>query len=329
MFSVFFTDEEVRDYEDAKRQEAFRFTAFFHSMLAQGVYLPPSAFESWFVSTAHDERAVERIAAALPGGGPRRRGGHRGMRLRQQRAPTRTSPSSTSCGTARCTTPDGVLYGRLARLPPVRAGPADGRPGRRAPRRPATSRMSSPPRWSGRRRRPRRSPRRTASTSGTDERLIEAANVFEGKTFGVGDGALRKPANWKYLTNPFRPSWGEPYVDQVVRMMGALAAPGRGPRARGGAASATSCRSGSCAVLRRAAAAVARPAQAAVHARLADDLHVPGRPDRLRRLQRAGHRPGARPPARRRQAGQARRGGRRSGRRRSDGRSVRRAGGRA
>jgi glutamate-1-semialdehyde 2,1-aminomutase len=66
MFSVFFTDEEVRDYADARKQEAFRFTGFFHSMLAQGVYLPPSAFESWFVSTAHDARAVERIAAALP-----------------------------------------------------------------------------------------------------------------------------------------------------------------------------------------------------------------------------------------------------------------------
>jgi glutamate-1-semialdehyde 2,1-aminomutase len=66
MFSVFFTDEEVRDFEGAKRQEAYRFTPFFHSMLAQGVYVPPSAFESWFVSTAHDERAVERIAAALP-----------------------------------------------------------------------------------------------------------------------------------------------------------------------------------------------------------------------------------------------------------------------
>jgi glutamate-1-semialdehyde 2,1-aminomutase len=66
MFSVFFTDGEVRDYEDAKRQEAHRFTAFFHAMLQRGVYLPPSAFESWFVSTAHDEQAVERIAAALP-----------------------------------------------------------------------------------------------------------------------------------------------------------------------------------------------------------------------------------------------------------------------
>ncbi|MEC4017004.1 histidine phosphatase family protein [Streptomyces sp. H27-D2] len=55
-----------------------------------------------------------------------------------------------------------------------------------------------------------------------DDRLLEAENVFQGKTFGVGDGALKKPANWKYLTNPFRPSWGEPYIDQVVRMMAAL-----------------------------------------------------------------------------------------------------------
>ncbi|MFD3453415.1 glutamate-1-semialdehyde 2,1-aminomutase [Streptomyces sp. NPDC058691] len=66
MFSVFFTEERVTDYDGAKRQESFRFTAFFHSMLAQGVYLPPSAFESWFVSAAHDAAAIERIAAALP-----------------------------------------------------------------------------------------------------------------------------------------------------------------------------------------------------------------------------------------------------------------------
>ncbi|MWA12769.1 histidine phosphatase family protein [Streptomyces sp. BA2] len=56
----------------------------------------------------------------------------------------------------------------------------------------------------------------------TDGRLIEAGNVFEGKTFGVGDGALKKPENWKHLFNPFKPSWGEPYIEQVVRMMGAL-----------------------------------------------------------------------------------------------------------
>ncbi|GGR52718.1 glutamate-1-semialdehyde 2,1-aminomutase [Streptomyces netropsis] len=66
MFSVFFTDREVRDYDGAKAQESFRFTAFFHSLLSQGVYLPPSAFESWFVSTALDSAAIERVAAALP-----------------------------------------------------------------------------------------------------------------------------------------------------------------------------------------------------------------------------------------------------------------------
>lgn len=56
----------------------------------------------------------------------------------------------------------------------------------------------------------------------SDERLIEAGNVFQGKTFGVGDGALKRPENWKHLVNPFQPSWGEPYIEQVVRMMGAL-----------------------------------------------------------------------------------------------------------
>lgn len=69
MFSVFFGDfghAGVTDYAAARRQESFRFTAFFHSMLAQGVYLPPSGFEAWFVSAAHDERALERIADALP-----------------------------------------------------------------------------------------------------------------------------------------------------------------------------------------------------------------------------------------------------------------------
>ncbi|MFC1437901.1 glutamate-1-semialdehyde 2,1-aminomutase [Streptacidiphilus sp. N1-10] len=66
MFSVFFADDEVTNYDEARRQESFRFTAFFQSMLANGVYLPPSAFESWFVSASHDEQAVGRIAEALP-----------------------------------------------------------------------------------------------------------------------------------------------------------------------------------------------------------------------------------------------------------------------
>lgn len=55
-----------------------------------------------------------------------------------------------------------------------------------------------------------------------DERVIEAENKFEGRHFGVGDGSLRKPGTWKYLYNPFVPSWGEPYKDVVVRMVAAL-----------------------------------------------------------------------------------------------------------
>ena len=57
-----------------------------------------------------------------------------------------------------------------------------------------------------------------------DDRLIETANYFEGKTFGVGDGSLRRPEHWPRLWNPFRPSWGEPYVKVAQRMLGAAAA---------------------------------------------------------------------------------------------------------
>jgi broad specificity phosphatase PhoE len=53
----------------------------------------------------------------------------------------------------------------------------------------------------------------------TDRRVIESTNVFEGKTFGVGDGVLRKPGAWRHLWNPFRPSWGEPYRDIAARML--------------------------------------------------------------------------------------------------------------
>jgi glutamate-1-semialdehyde 2,1-aminomutase len=66
MFSIFFTDRDVYDYEGAKTQDVAAFKAFFHAMLAAGVYLPPSAYEAWFVSTAIDDEALERIAAALP-----------------------------------------------------------------------------------------------------------------------------------------------------------------------------------------------------------------------------------------------------------------------
>jgi broad specificity phosphatase PhoE len=55
-----------------------------------------------------------------------------------------------------------------------------------------------------------------------DDRLIEPWNHFEGMTFGVGDGALRRPAHWRHLWNPFRPSWGEPYHKIAARMHAAM-----------------------------------------------------------------------------------------------------------
>ncbi len=70
MFSVFFTDDdsvtEIHDYAAAGRQRTDRYAAFFHAMLDQGVYLPPSAYEVWFVSAAHDDAALDRVVAALP-----------------------------------------------------------------------------------------------------------------------------------------------------------------------------------------------------------------------------------------------------------------------
>ena len=56
----------------------------------------------------------------------------------------------------------------------------------------------------------------------TDRRVIESTNVFEGQTFGVGDGVLKRPSAWRHLWNPFRPSWGEPYKQLVARMMAAV-----------------------------------------------------------------------------------------------------------
>ena len=67
LFSVFFAEHEVTNYDQARGQSVAAFAAFFHAMLDAGVYLPPSAFEAWFVSASHDDAALETIAAALPG----------------------------------------------------------------------------------------------------------------------------------------------------------------------------------------------------------------------------------------------------------------------
>ena len=64
MLTPFFTAAEVTDFASAKRAETARYARFFHAMLTQGVHLPPSQFEAWFVSLAHGTDEIERTAAA-------------------------------------------------------------------------------------------------------------------------------------------------------------------------------------------------------------------------------------------------------------------------
>ena len=127
--------------------------------------------------------------------------------------------------------PEGVLYGRLTGfrlsqrgqdMATTVAAHLSGTGGTEAPRRDVVHVVASPLQ------RAQETAAPIAAAFGlpvaTDERFIEAANHFEGMTFGVGDGSLRRPAHWRHLWNPFRPSWGEPYREQVARMLAGIAA---------------------------------------------------------------------------------------------------------
>jgi len=64
MACLFFTDQPVRNFDAAKTCDTQKFARYFHAMLDQGVYLPPSQFEAFFISAAHSEQDIERTAAA-------------------------------------------------------------------------------------------------------------------------------------------------------------------------------------------------------------------------------------------------------------------------
>ncbi len=94
MFSVFFSDPAhgpVRDFASASRTDATAYAAYFNALLDAGVYLPPSAFEAWFLSSAHDDRAVQTVLDALPLGA-------RAAARAQDRVPP---PLPTPCDTAK------------------------------------------------------------------------------------------------------------------------------------------------------------------------------------------------------------------------------------
>ena len=65
MFSLFFTPAPVRDMPTALAADVKLFAKFFHACLAGGVYLPPSAYESWFLSTAHEGAAIDRACEVI------------------------------------------------------------------------------------------------------------------------------------------------------------------------------------------------------------------------------------------------------------------------
>jgi glutamate-1-semialdehyde 2,1-aminomutase len=66
LFSIFFGPSVVTNFDQAKASQTFRYGPFFHAMLDAGIYLPPSAYEAWFVNAAMTDEVFEKIEAALP-----------------------------------------------------------------------------------------------------------------------------------------------------------------------------------------------------------------------------------------------------------------------
>ena len=123
LFSVFFTGAPVRDFAAAQAAQTWRYKPFFHAMLDAGVYLPPSAFEAWFVNSAMDDAALHASRT----------------RCRQPRGPPLQPPPERYCTPALITAanapprrphrrPDDVALGRAIPQPGIEVG---GRAGHR------------------------------------------------------------------------------------------------------------------------------------------------------------------------------------------------------
>ena len=235
MFSVFFTPDgtaAVRDFAAASTQDTAVVQGLLPRMLDQGVYLPPSAYEAWFLSAAHDDEALPARDRALPAAA--QAAAAQGRHSGEEADPMNTVVHLLRHGEVH--NPQGILYGRAAAStsPSAAARWPSGSPSGSAT---ATSPTWSPRRSSARSRPPPRSRPPAGSRSQLDERVIESSNVFEGKPFRHRRLLLRQPQIWSKLWNPFRPSWGEPYKDIAARMWAAVARRprrGRGPRGGGG-----------------------------------------------------------------------------------------------
>ena len=114
---------------------------------------------------------------------------------------------------ARCSTPQGVLYGRLPGYGLSSLGHRDGAGRRRRPHRHASAEIgaliSSPLQRTQQSADPMA--RVFDLDAALDDRVIEPENRFEGKRMSGREGALRDVRNWAFLVNPWEPSWGEPF----------------------------------------------------------------------------------------------------------------------
>ncbi|QNE45700.1 histidine phosphatase family protein [Glaciihabitans sp. INWT7] len=117
--------------------------------------------------------------------------------------------------------PEGILYGRLPgyhlselgqRMATAAAGQLAGHPIAALYASPLQRAQESAAPWA----------ERFGLDIVTDERLIEPTNRFEGKKFEFGPAVLTKPSMWRWVINPWKPSWGEPYVSVIDRMMSAI-----------------------------------------------------------------------------------------------------------
>ena len=225
MFSVFFTDRPVRDFDDASGQDVAAFAAFFHAMLDAGVHLPPSAYEAWFLSAAHDDRAVQTVLDALPAAARAAANGGDPMSVE-------TIVHLLRHGEVH--NPAGVLYGRsdgyhLSDLGRQMAEQVAGT----IKDRDITHLVASPLE------RAQETAQPLADARGleivTDDRVIESTNVFEGQRFGKTVRPLRQPSAWRPPLEPVpalvgRALQGARRPDDV-RGRGRA---GRSPRPRGG-----------------------------------------------------------------------------------------------
>ncbi len=185
----------MTDFAGAQAAETWRYRPFFHAMLDAGVYLPPSAFEAWFVTAAHDDAAIDRIAAALPAAARAGRGGGGGMTIVHL------------LRHGEVYNPDRVLYGRL---PGFRLSDRGVEQAEIAAEflaaRDIGYLVSSPLE------RARQTAAPLAALTGldvaTDERLIEAANQLEGRQVAGGRGAAAATSQLEVLLQPVPPVLG-------------------------------------------------------------------------------------------------------------------------